>query len=429
MIRRRILPLVASLLALLSAGKPPTARAFSVLAHQAVIDRTWDDAIVPALRARHPDATPDDLQRARAYAYGGSHVADLGYFPFGSRLFTDLVHYVRSGDFVAALIDEAQTVDELAFALGAASHWQTDSIGHAEATNRVVPILDPELRHEHGDEVTYAENGRAHMSTEFRFDVLQLARSPQNGDLFQHAVAFEVAKPVLERAVKRTYGIELEELFVDADVAIATYRWGFRELMQEATGIAWSLYEDDIHETDPSATRDGFVADMSRADFEEQFGASYRQAGYFTRILSWFTAPFPEIGPLEDLPYEPLPPEARERFFAAFDQAVTEYRDLVARLQRGDQKLENRNLDTGRPTRLGEYPPADEAWAELVEALDEKGLDAVPGEVRSALARQAQTGEQSVHADAGDADDGERTERSEDLERALARLAQTNAAD
>ena len=426
---RRNLALLGPALALLLFASAPTANAFSVLAHQAVIDRTWDESIVPALRERHPDVTPEDLQRARAYAYGGSHIADLGYFPFGSRLFTDLVHYVRTGDFVAALLDEAQTVDEHAFALGAASHWVTDSVGHSQATNRVVPILDPELRHEHGDEVTYAEDGTAHMSAEFRFDVLQLSRSRQSPDLFQHAVAFEVAKPVLERAVKRTYGVELEELFIDVDVAIATYRWGFRQLMQEATGIAWSLYEDDIHRTDPGATRDTFVASMSREDFEKQFGDSYRQAGYFTRILSWFTEPLPEVGPLEDLPYEPLPPEARDRFVTALDHAVREYADLVARSKSGQLELEDRNLDTGRPTRLGEYPPADEAWAELVETLDEEGLDAVPGDVRTAIVRHYRGNGATASAQAPGGEDGERFEPSEDVERAVARLASASAAN
>jgi hypothetical protein len=424
---RRTPALLGPILLLLLLARPPASDAFSVLAHQGVIDRTWDDTIVPALRQRHPAATPQDLERARAFAYGGSHIADLGYFPFGSRLFTDLVHYVRTGDFVAALIAESTTLDEHAFALGAASHWVTDSIGHSEATNRVVPVLDPELRQEHGDEITYAEDASAHMSTEFRFDVLQLSRSRQSPDLFQHAVAFEVAKPVLERAVKRTYAVELEELFIDADVAIATYRWGFRELMQEATGIAWSLYEDDIHQTDPQATYESFVGSMSREDFEKQFGASYRQAGYFTRVFAWFTGAMPEVGPMKDLPYEALPPEARDRFGAAFDHAVRDFRDLVQRSRSGDLELEDRNLDTGRPTGPGEYAPADEAWAELVETLDEEGLDGVPGDVRTAIVHHYRGAppQSQPHPPAGDGED--RFTPSDDVERAVARLASSAA--
>jgi hypothetical protein len=53
--------------------------------------------------------------------YGGAIIQDLGYYPFGNKFFSDLAHYVRSGDFVEALIAESQDLNEYAFALGAAS--------------------------------------------------------------------------------------------------------------------------------------------------------------------------------------------------------------------------------------------------------------------------------------------------------------------
>jgi len=81
-----------------------------------------------------------------AFAHGGSHIADLGYFPLGNVFFTDLLHYVRSGDFVATMLARAESVDEYAFALGALSHYVTDDVGHPEATNRVVPEIYPALR-------------------------------------------------------------------------------------------------------------------------------------------------------------------------------------------------------------------------------------------------------------------------------------------
>lgn len=399
---------------LVLAARP--AAGFSVLAHQAVIDRSWDDAIVPALRERFPGSV--DLERARAFAYGGSHIADLGYFPFGSRLFTDLVHYVRSGDFVVALLDEAATAEEYAFALGAASHYVADTIGHAEATNRVVPQLDPDLRAEHGDVVTYADDRTAHMSTEFRFDVLQLAQSQQSPDLYQHAIAFEVSEPVLDRAFRKTYGLGLGDVFASTDVAITTYRWGFRELLQEATGIAWELYQADIQGLDPGATAEQFVGSMSREDFEKQFGDSYREAGYFTKTFAWIVNLIPEVGPLKRLPYKALPPESREQFRSAFDHILREYRDVVARSRKPGAKLENRNLDTGRPARRGDYEPADEAWAELVETLDEHDFAAASSDVREQIVRHY--GERP-----DDAASLEATKPPEEVERALARLGST----
>src|SRR5262245_42618876 len=86
---------------------------YSVLAHEANIDAAWTGTIRPLLKRRFPRATDAELVAARAFAYGGSVIQDLGYYPFGSRFFSNLVHYVRSGDFVETLIDEARDVNEL----------------------------------------------------------------------------------------------------------------------------------------------------------------------------------------------------------------------------------------------------------------------------------------------------------------------------
>jgi len=399
--------------------------AFSVLAHQAIVDRSWEGAIVPALRERFPDASAEDIQRARAFAYGGSHVPDLGYFPFGSRLFTDLVHYVRSGHFVSALLRDANDVDEYAFALGVASHYVADTVGHPEATNRVVPELYPDLREEHGDTVTYADDHSSHIQTEFRFDVFQLSQSRQAPDLYRHAIAFEVSEPVLDRAFRETYGLGLDDVFASTKVAIATYRWGFRELLHEATGIAWELYESDIHRVDPTATSEQFVSDMSRADFEKEFGKTYREPGYFAKFFALLVKVVPDVGPFERLPYKALPADARGRFSAALDHAVAEYQSIVQRSRHSEVALDDRNLDTGRSTRHGEYPPADEAYAELVEKLDDHDFAQASAEVRGDVVRFYREGEP---AQATAAAEGERGE-PEEVARALARLTGPDAAD
>jgi hypothetical protein len=420
---RTSVPLTIILLSLVMLATPRSATAFSVLAHQAVIDRSWDDGIVPAVQARFPDAGREEIEKSRAFAYGGSHIADLGYFPFGSRLFSDLVHYVRSGDFVTALLDDAHDVPEFAFALGAASHYVADTIGHAEATNRVVPELHPDLREKYGDVVTYADDTGAHMSVEFRFDVFQLAQSHQSPDLFRHAIEFEVAEPLLDRAFRKTYGLGLDDVFTSTDVAITTYRWGFRELLQEATGIAWQLYQADIERIDPSATAERFVSSMSRADFEQTFGDSYRQAGAFTKLFAWMVKLVPDVGPLSDLPYKALPQEAQQQFTGAFDHVLREYRTVVARGSRPGATLADRNLDTGRPALRGDYAPADEAWAELVETLDEHDFATASSEVRDQVVRfyqqPARPHEQAAASRPPTPDDAP---LSNDVNRALARL-------
>src|SRR5258708_4883711 len=87
--KRRLPSLSAAALLLL----PARTSALSVLTHEAFIDAAWQDSTQPLLAARFPNATPAELATAHGYAYAGSIVQDMGYYPFGNRFFTDLLHY------------------------------------------------------------------------------------------------------------------------------------------------------------------------------------------------------------------------------------------------------------------------------------------------------------------------------------------------
>jgi zinc dependent phospholipase C len=357
------------------------ASAFSVLAHQAVIDETWDATLAPAITRRFPGA---DLERARPFAYGGSHVADLGYFPLGSQLFTDLVHYVRTGAFIANLLAVARDADEYAFALGALGHYVTDTVGHPEATNRVVPEIYPKLRAKFGDRVTYADDHASHLQTEFRFDAFQMARTKGGRDIFHHALQFEVATRALDEAFAQTYGLRLDDVFTNTDAAILTYRYAFRGVIQEATGIAWELYRADIQALDPEMTPAGFVYDLSKGDFEKEFGAAFAEPGYFAKFFAFLVKLVPNVGPLKRSVFKPLPPEARERYTAALGHAVARYRSAVATATAKHLDLPEQNLDTATPVVYGSYAPADHAYAELRAKLADR---AIPAALRADLRR------------------------------------------
>ena len=344
---------------------PRDAAAFSVLAHQAIVDEAWQGSLVPLLRSRFRGVSDDELREARSYAYGGSHLADLGYFPLGSTLFSELLHYVRTGEFVAELLASAATPREYAFALGTLAHYEGDAIGHPEATNRAVAMMYPKLRKKHGERVTYADSPSAHLQTEFRFDILQVARRGEVPDLFDHSIEFQVPREHLERTFRKIYGIDLGDLFTSYDVALATYRFGFRALIDEATGIAWELYRSDIESLEPGVTSERFLHTLSIEEFQKQFGSAYRQPGYFARFIAFFGNVIPNVGPFKRLPYKPLPPEVREVYAAALRQSVDAYRAKLAEVGRGKAELANVDLDTGEPSRPGEYELADETAAEL----------------------------------------------------------------
>src|ERR1041385_2372042 len=202
----------------------PAVSAYSVLTHEAIIDSAWKADIEPRLRHRFPNVTAEDLRKAHAYTYGGCIIQDMGYYPFGSQFFSDLVHYVRSGDFIAALFAQSQTLDEYAFAFGALAHYAADINGHAVAVNRAVPIEYPKLARKFGPVVTYADSPSAHIKTEFGFDVVQVARGRYASQSYHDFVGFEVAKDLLDRAFYQVYALHIRDVFVHDGLAFSTYR-------------------------------------------------------------------------------------------------------------------------------------------------------------------------------------------------------------
>jgi hypothetical protein len=229
----------AGLILVLLLGPAGVCDAYSVLSHEAIVDSAWDDAIKPLLLQRFPDATREQLKEAHSYAYGGSVIQDLGYYPFGSHLFSNLLHYVRTGDFVQALLRDSSNLDEYAFALGALSHYAADNDGHRLAVNKSVPLLYPRLRRKYGDVVTYDQSPPAHLKTEFGFDVVQVARGHYGSDAYHDYIGFQVAEALLDRAFMETYSLDLKSIFTDYDLAMGTYRYGVSEVIPKMTQVAW----------------------------------------------------------------------------------------------------------------------------------------------------------------------------------------------
>lgn len=209
--------------------------------HEAIIDAVWLTNIVPLLKQRFPNVTPDQLREAHAYAYGGAIIQDMGYYPYGSHFFSDLTHYVRCGDFVEALLRDAQDINEYAFALGAMSHYFADNEGHSVAVNHVVPMLYPKLRKKFGNYATYEDNPVAHVKSEFGFDVLEVAKGRYAPDAYRDFIGFNVAQPLLDRAFQETYGLRLASVLNDEPKALGSYRHDVSKLIPEATRVAWQV--------------------------------------------------------------------------------------------------------------------------------------------------------------------------------------------
>jgi hypothetical protein len=356
--------------ALLALFSTQNAFSYSVLTHEAIVDSTWDSAIKPLLLKRFPASTGDELTEAHAYAYGGSIIQDLGYYPFGSKFFSDLTHYVRSGDFVFNMIRESQDLDEYAFALGAMAHFAADNNGHRLATNVSVPLLYPELRLKFGNSVTYADDPFSHSKTEFGFDVFQSAKSHYASEAYKGFIGFQVAKPVLQRAFEDTYGMKIEQVFFKVDLAIGSYRRAVGTILPALTKVAWQLKKQEIRKESPGITRKKFLYNLSRSSYEKNWGATYQRPGIRSRMLATFFRIVPKVGPFKALAFKKQTPETERLFMASFNATIDKYRELLAGVGADRLKLPNDNFDVGEATKAGKYKLTDEAYAKLLHKLD-----------------------------------------------------------
>ena len=341
---------------------------YSVLSHEELIDISWDTTIRPALLKRFPSATEEEVQKAHAYAYGGCVIQDIGYYPFGNHEFTNLLHYVRSGDFVAWMLREARDVNEYAFALGALAHYVADIWGHP-AVNAGVSIQYPKLRAKFGKLVTFEDDPAAHLKTEFSFDVLQVAKRRYISKQYHDFIGFEVSQDLLERAFRDTYGISVDDLLKAEDLTIGSFRFGVSRVVPEMTQVALATRQ---HENMPELNdqaRKKFLYRLSRADYEKEFGAKYRRPGIFARILAFFLRVIPRFGPFKPLAYRDPTPQTEDLYFRSMNDVVDNYSRMVHEAATGDPNFPNRNLDTGDVTRAGDYKLTDEAYASLVRRL------------------------------------------------------------
>lgn len=358
----------------------PGANAYSLLTHQQVVDIVWKDNLEPLLKKRFPDATEEQLRKAHAFAYGGCLIQDMGYYPFGSKFFSDLTHYVRSGDFVQNLIKESSDISEYAFALGSLAHYCSDNSGHP-LINRAVALSFPKLRAKYGDSVTYAQDPKAHIRTEFAFDAVQVAKNRYSSEQYHDFIGFDVSKPVLERAFIKTYGLTLDDVLGHPDLAIGSFRRAASQLMPRLTRIAFLSSKDPVVKDKPTHNKNKFLYNLSRSAYEKEWGKDYRRPGVFARILAFIVRWTPKIGPLKSLEIKMPSHETEELYLESVNKTVANYRAQLTRELNSQLIIQNMDFDTGEKPRLGEYKLSDETYARLLDELCKRG----PSQVRPEL--------------------------------------------
>ena len=366
------------LIMLLSGGG---AFAYSVLTHEEIIDLLWTDEIRPLLLKRFPTLTDEQITEAHAYAYGGAVIQDLGYYPFGSTEFSDLVHYVRSGDFVQALLSQSQDADEYAFALGALAHYASDIAGHP-AVNQAVSIQYPKLRAKYGTSVRYAEDHTAHLKTEFGFDMVQVAKNRYASKQYHDFIGFQVSKPLLERTFPIVYGVELKDVLTHEDLAIGSYRFAVSRMIPEMTKIALRTHEKDMVKEMPSFAKKKFLYRLSRSDYEREWGKDYKKDGFKTRLYAVLLRYVPKVGPFKALAFNNPTTQTGEMYFKSINTTVDQYRAYLEQVRAGTLALVNIDFDTGKVTRPAEYTLTDNSYAKLLGQLSDRKFDRTTTDLR-----------------------------------------------
>ena len=383
---------------------PRPVDAYSLLTHEQLIDLTWQNSIVPLLLSRYPNLTPADLDRARAYAYGGCVIQDIGYYPFGDRSFSNLTHYVRSGDFVVNLFRNAHDANELAFAIGALSHYIGDSIGHAEATNLAVPIEFPKLRAKYGNSVSYAEGKHEHVQTEFAFDINEIAHRRVAPLRYLRHIGFRVSMRQLALAFYQTYGLT-ENFKGRRRINVRDYRFAARTFIPRIAYAVTLLHRK--HEPPDPSTPEIIELEKESAEVSRinNWDAYRRKPGIETHLLAALLFILPKIGPLAlvDVKGPNIQTEADyghsvavsitslRRILTRFTPEASRYKGPIpplASLTRPysaeptrrdpNHPLPNRDLDTGQVVRAGGYPLTDSTYADLLHRLAQNPTQPIP---------------------------------------------------
>ena len=278
-----------------------TANAYGLLTHQQIIDHSWESTIVPILLSRFPSLSPEQLRRAHAYAYGGSVIQDLGYYPFSNPYFSELTHSVRSGDFVQSLFRNAHTADEIAFAIGALAHYLGDSIGHSQATNPSVAITFPKLSSKFGPSVNYAQSKNSHGQVEFAFDVNQAAKRRLAPYDYVGYIGFEVPWDQLAAAFIETYGFPSHDVLGHPRNALHFYRFGARRFLPAFTYAEALLHHHDF--PDDTCGPDFELYEQRTAQLAQRadWDRYRKNPGIGTHLLAVLIVILPKLGPFKML--------------------------------------------------------------------------------------------------------------------------------
>jgi hypothetical protein len=308
----------------------------------------------------------------------------MGYYPFGQPSFSNLLHYVRTGDFISALFRESKDQNDVAFSIGALSHYLGDTIGHPTAVNLAVGKSFPELAARYGPNVNYAEGKHQHVRAEFAFDINDIAKHRLAPERYLNHVGFAVPVPLLTRAFYDTYGLDLAKVLKNGHPKLRGYRYAVRSLLPRVAYAETLLYRNRMPPDVPSPALDEFSKEVAALSTANNWAAYRRHAGIGTHLLAAFIFILPKVGALSDLSLRGPTPSAEQDYVNSLMHTTDVFRQTLARATESDG-LPNLDLDTGNQVYPGTYSLEDYTYAALLHAMTSDPTKPIPFGVKRDL--------------------------------------------
>ena len=366
----------------------PRSAAYSVFTHEELIDLAWNESIRPVLLARFPGATEEQLRIAHSYAYGGCAIQDMGYYPFGKKFFSNLTHYVRTGDFIVWMFRNAHNINELAFAMGALSHYLGDSIGHSEAINPATAVAFPKLQRKYGSSVTYGESPHGHIRTEFAFDVGELTNTEFAPPAYLSHIGFRVPRKFLADAFLNTYGFEVSEVLGPAHPALRSYASSVRRFLPLFAEAEIVLHRHHFPPQPDDEAYQQFQDRVKKTNYDRHWKHTYRGPGFKAHLVAILVFIVPKVGAASDLAIKIPTEETQTKYLRSVNHTESAFREAIRKLAAdadSASRLTNLDLDTGDATQRGDYPLADQAHDGLLHRLTSKPDRVIPAQLKREL--------------------------------------------
>jgi hypothetical protein len=211
---------------------------------------------------------------------------------------------------------------------------------------------------------------------------VQVAKQRYTSDEYHDFIGFQVAKPLLERAFQKTYGIELKDVFMNLDLSIGSFRRSISSVIPEMTRVALLLKQDDLVKENSTAAKKKFLYNLKRADFEREWGKTYQKPGAGARIFAVLFRLIPKVGPFKALAFKMPSPDTETLYLQSVNATVVQYRVYLQDLATERLALRNTDFDTGNPTAAGEYGLTDRAYAKLLGKLADHNFADLTSELR-----------------------------------------------